>query len=95
MTAVSRAPMAKWALVCGAGGFIGGHLVKRLKRDGFWVRGVGARAISEEGLNDRYHTVCDLRLNAEQSLDLAFLLADLLKSERLAKAKPFPAVAAL
>ena len=32
--------MAKCALVCGAGGFIGGHLVKRLKRDGFWVRGV-------------------------------------------------------
>ena len=28
------------ALVCGAGGFIGGHLVKRLKADGFWVRGV-------------------------------------------------------
>ena len=30
----------KTALVCGAGGFIGGHLVKRLKQDGFWVRGV-------------------------------------------------------
>ncbi len=30
----------KRALVCGAGGFIGSHLVKRLKRDGFWVRGV-------------------------------------------------------
>ena len=30
----------KCALVCGAGGFIGGHLVKRLKNDGFWVRGV-------------------------------------------------------
>ena len=30
----------KTALVCGAGGFIGGHLVKRLKADGFWVRGV-------------------------------------------------------
>lgn len=30
----------KCALVCGAGGFIGGHLVKRLKREGFWVRGV-------------------------------------------------------
>jgi GDP-D-mannose 3',5'-epimerase len=29
----------KFALVCGAGGFIGGHLVKRLKQDGFWVRG--------------------------------------------------------
>lgn len=28
------------ALVCGAGGFIGSHLVSRLKRDGFWVRGV-------------------------------------------------------
>ena len=27
------------ALVCGAGGFIGSHLVKRLSRDGFWVRG--------------------------------------------------------
>jgi GDP-D-mannose 3',5'-epimerase len=30
----------KSALVCGAGGFIGGHLVRRLKREGFWVRGV-------------------------------------------------------
>ncbi len=28
------------AVVCGAGGFIGSHLVKRLKREGFWVRGV-------------------------------------------------------
>lgn len=30
----------KAALVLGSGGFIGGHLVKRLKREGFWVRGV-------------------------------------------------------
>ncbi len=30
----------KKALVCGAGGFIGSHLVKRLKREGYWVRGV-------------------------------------------------------
>jgi len=30
----------KKALVCGAGGFIGSHLVKRLKHEGFWVRGV-------------------------------------------------------
>ena len=30
----------KRALVCGAGGFIAGHLVKRLKADGYWVRGV-------------------------------------------------------
>jgi GDP-D-mannose 3', 5'-epimerase len=32
--------MMKKALVCGAGGFIGGHLVKRLKGEGYWVRGV-------------------------------------------------------
>ena len=30
----------KRALVCGAGGFIAGHLVKKLKREGYWVRGV-------------------------------------------------------
>jgi nucleoside-diphosphate-sugar epimerase len=32
--------MPTTALVCGAGGFIGSHLVKKLKRDNFWVRGV-------------------------------------------------------
>jgi GDP-D-mannose 3', 5'-epimerase len=32
--------MTRYALVCGAGGFIGGHLVKWLKREGSWVRGV-------------------------------------------------------
>jgi 3-deoxy-7-phosphoheptulonate synthase len=42
----------------------------------------GTRAITEAQLNDRYHTFCDPRLNAEQSIDLAFLLADLLKEER-------------
>src|SRR3989344_534120 len=30
----------KTALVCGGGGFIGSHLVKRLKKEGYWVRGV-------------------------------------------------------
>jgi len=30
----------KRAVVCGAGGFIGGHLVERLKKDSYWVRGV-------------------------------------------------------
>jgi 3-deoxy-7-phosphoheptulonate synthase len=55
----------------------------------------GARAITEEELNDRYHTVCDPRLNVEQSLDLAFLLADLLKQERTAKVRPLPAVSGL
>jgi GDP-D-mannose 3',5'-epimerase len=32
--------LMKKALVCGAGGFIAGHLVKKLKREGYWVRGV-------------------------------------------------------
>ena len=35
-----RGILVKKALVCGAGGFIGGHLVKRLKSEGFWVRAV-------------------------------------------------------
>jgi GDP-D-mannose 3', 5'-epimerase len=40
----------KKALVCGAGGFIGGHLVKRLKADGYWVRGVDLKT-NEYGNN--------------------------------------------
>ena len=42
----------------------------------------GARAISDEDLSDRYHTHCDPRLNADQSLELAFLVAELLKQDR-------------
>ena len=38
-TVLRRYKMKK-ALVCGAGGFIGSHMVKRLKKEGFWVRGV-------------------------------------------------------
>ena len=33
----------KTALVCGAGGFIGSHMVRRLKKDGYWVRGVDVK----------------------------------------------------
>jgi 3-deoxy-7-phosphoheptulonate synthase len=55
----------------------------------------GARAISDEDLNDRYHTVCDPRLNAEQSIDISFLLADLLKTKRLGTTTQLPAVAGL
>jgi hypothetical protein len=36
----------KKAVVCGAGGFIGGHLVKKLKRVGYWVRGIDSRSMS-------------------------------------------------
>ncbi|MBW8636430.1 3-deoxy-7-phosphoheptulonate synthase class II [Hoeflea sp. WL0058] len=42
----------------------------------------GARAVSAENLSDRYHTHCDPRLNADQSLELAFLVAELLKGGR-------------
>jgi 3-deoxy-7-phosphoheptulonate synthase len=42
----------------------------------------GARAVSEADLSDRYHTYCDPRLNADQALELAFLVAELLKRER-------------
>jgi len=45
----------------------------------------GARAISETDLLDRYHTYCDPRLNAEQSIEMAFMVADLLKAQRLAQ----------
>jgi len=55
----------------------------------------GARAISDAELNDRYHTFCDPRLNAEQSIDMAFLVAELLKKERGAQDKPLPQVAGL
>jgi 3-deoxy-7-phosphoheptulonate synthase len=42
----------------------------------------GARALTETDLADRYHTHCDPRLNAEQSLELAFLLAERLRDGR-------------
>jgi 3-deoxy-7-phosphoheptulonate synthase len=42
----------------------------------------GARAVSEAELSSRYHTHCDPRLNADQALELAFLVAELLKRER-------------
>ena len=48
----------------------------------------GARAISETDLSGSYDTSCDPRLNAEQSIEVAFLVAELLKAERLSRAKP-------
>ncbi|QFT60002.1 Phospho-2-dehydro-3-deoxyheptonate aldolase [Sulfitobacter sp. THAF37] len=47
----------------------------------------GVRAVSDEDLSDRYHTACDPRLNASQSLELAFLVAEELSSRRLAQGK--------
>jgi GDP-D-mannose 3',5'-epimerase len=64
----------KKALVCGAGGFIGSHLVKRLKLEGFWVRGVDLKfpEFSETEADDFILT--DLRepTNCRDVLDCKF-----------------------
>ena len=48
----------------------------------------GAHRLSEADLSARYETFCDPRLNAEQSLELAFLVAEELKTRRLPAAAP-------
>jgi 3-deoxy-7-phosphoheptulonate synthase len=47
----------------------------------------GIRAVTEEDLSDRYHTACDPRLNASQSLELAFLVAEELTTLRRNRSK--------
>ncbi|MEH3039317.1 MAG: 3-deoxy-7-phosphoheptulonate synthase class II [Sphingomonas paucimobilis] len=47
----------------------------------------GAIAVTEQALADRYHTHCDPRLNAGQSLELAFLLAEMLNDEMAERRK--------
>ena len=41
----------------------------------------GARAVRDEDLQNRYHTHCDPRLNADQAIELSFLISDLLKKQ--------------
>ncbi len=43
----------------------------------------GAQKISEKDLSSRYHTHCDPRLNANQALELAFLISDEIKKNKL------------
>ncbi|MFQ5627068.1 MAG: 3-deoxy-7-phosphoheptulonate synthase, partial [Methyloligellaceae bacterium] len=43
----------------------------------------GAREVTETDLSDRYHTHCDPRLNADQALEMAFLIAERLKRDRV------------
>jgi 3-deoxy-7-phosphoheptulonate synthase len=47
----------------------------------------GGDDVRGEQLEDKYETRCDPRLNAEQSIEMAFLLAELLKAERSARVK--------
>ncbi len=55
----------------------------------------GATSISETDLSDRYHTHCDPRLNADQALELAFLIAQQLNPRRSLEATPATAFAGL
>ncbi|SOB98066.1 3-deoxy-D-arabinoheptulosonate-7-phosphate synthase [Rhodobacter sp. JA431] len=52
----------------------------------------GVRAVSDEDLSSRYHTACDPRLNASQSLELAFLVAEELQDRRAMKKSAAAAV---
>ena len=47
----------------------------------------GAQEVTEDDLSSRYHTHCDPRLNADQALELAFLVAERLKTGRLKRAE--------
>lgn len=51
----------KTAIVCGAGGFIGGHLVNRLKEEGYWVRGVDLKENEFGNMNADDFVLGDLR----------------------------------
>lgn len=53
----------------------------------------GAKAITAEGLSSRYDTACDPRLNAEQAIEMAFLVADLLKKEKASRGTSVPEAA--
>lgn len=75
----------KSALVLGAGGFIGSHLVKRLKNEGFWVRGVDLKHPEFSGSESDEFIIGDLRENCvvkkimflkdEESFDEVYQLA--------------------
>ena len=64
----------KRALVCGAGGFIGGHLVKKLKREGYWVRGVDIK--NHEFAPTQADEFLLLDLREEQNCQKALTLSD-------------------
>ena len=74
-------PIQKTALVCGAGGFIGSHLVKRLKTEGCWVRGIDLKLPEFETTHaDEFiqGDLCDLNVCREvidQGFDEVYQLA--------------------
>jgi 3-deoxy-7-phosphoheptulonate synthase len=93
-TSVSGRKTRDFDHICGEiRGFVGAHTA-----EGTWPGGIhveltgdnvtecvgGADKILDSQLDDRYQTVCDPRLNARQSLDLAFQVAEMLRSTGLA-----------
>jgi 3-deoxy-7-phosphoheptulonate synthase len=73
------------------GTYAGGIHIEMTGDDVTECTGGGVAAITEANLKDRYHTYCDPRLNASQSLELAFLVAEEIRVQRPALR---PAVAA-
>ena len=71
-------------VVSGEGCFPGGVHFEMTGQDVTECLG-GAQAISEEDLSSRYHTHCDPRLNGEQALELAFLVAEKLAEVKTGK----------
>ena len=63
------------------GSYAGGIHVEMTGQDVTECLG-GAHAIDDDGLSQRYHTHCDPRLNADQALELAFLISEALKDRR-------------
>lgn len=64
----------KKALVCGAGGFIGGHLVKKLQKEGYWVRGVDIKPHEWSPKTADEFLLLDLR--EEENCQMALSLPD-------------------
>ena len=66
------------------GTYAGGIHLEMTGQDVTECLGGGSGTITEQSLADRYHTHCDPRLNASQSLELAFLISDMLGARRAA-----------
>ena len=71
----------KKAWVCGAGGFIGNHLVKRLKKEGYWIRGVDlkypefAKTMTDDFIIGDLRDPVICRYSVDQSFDEVYQLA--------------------
>jgi 3-deoxy-7-phosphoheptulonate synthase len=64
------------------GTYAGGIHIEMTGDDVTECVGGGAAAVTEASLKDRYHTYCDPRLNASQSLEMAFLVAEEIRARR-------------